>query len=86
MRHLHLVHSLSPSQADDGDDCPIDPVVQKLLEHVRTITPLPRFVRARALARARAAIADPRSTRLKARAAAPRRIDSSDRASRPRRA
>jgi len=63
MRFLQLVHSASRSRSELADDCPIDPLVKALLEHVRTITPLPRFVRARALARARAVIADPRSAR-----------------------
>jgi hypothetical protein len=35
----------------------MDPTVQAMVEHVRIIAPLPRAVRARALARARAAIA-----------------------------
>jgi hypothetical protein len=38
------------------EDFSFDPVVQALLEHVRTIQPLPLSVRARALARARATI------------------------------
>jgi len=67
MRHLHLV----PNRRSDFErDCPVDPMVQALLEHVRIIAPLPRAVRARALARARAAIAEPRSARLTARSPA----------------
>ena len=38
---------------------PFEPEVQALLEHVRIIGPLPRAVRERALARARAALAAP---------------------------
>ena len=38
----------------------LDPVVQSMLERVRIIAPLPRIVRARVFARARAAIAAPR--------------------------
>jgi len=41
-------------------DCrPLEPEVQALLEHVRFIGPLPRAVRERALARARATLAAP---------------------------
>jgi hypothetical protein len=41
-------------------DCrPLEPEVQALLDHVRIIGPLPRAVRERALARARAALAAP---------------------------
>ena len=36
---------------------PLDPDVRALLEHVRIVAPLPRRVRARVLARARAVIA-----------------------------
>jgi hypothetical protein len=36
---------------------PLDPALQAIVEHVRIIAPLPPAVRARALARARAAIA-----------------------------
>jgi hypothetical protein len=66
MRLLRLVHStpLSPPATttetrlpEAAQDCPIDPAVQALLERVRIIAPLPRLVRARALARARAALA-----------------------------
>ncbi len=35
----------------------LDPAVRAMVEHVRIVVPLPRVVRARALARARAAIA-----------------------------
>src|SRR4051794_7481359 len=38
---------------------PLEPEVQALLQHVRIIGPLPRAVRERALARARAALAAP---------------------------
>src|SRR5260221_536271 len=38
---------------------PFEPAVQALLEHVRVVGPLPRSVRERALARARAALAAP---------------------------
>jgi hypothetical protein len=41
------------------DGRPLEPEVQALLEHVRFIGPLPRVVRERALARARAALAVP---------------------------
>jgi hypothetical protein len=61
MRHLRLVHSnawaeRSNTRSPDADD-PFDPEIQEMVEHVREILPLPRAVRARALARARAAIA-----------------------------
>jgi len=74
MRHLRLVHSVPLSQppVDNGltpsgacspdidrDDRPFDPAVRALLEHVRIIGPLPRLVRERALARARAALVCP---------------------------
>jgi hypothetical protein len=35
----------------------LDPAVQAMVEHVRIVAPLPHVIRARALARARAAIA-----------------------------
>jgi len=71
MRHLRLVHSALASRptsvgqdaADAGcadverEGDAIDPEVRTLLEHVRTLTPLPNVVRARALVRARAALA-----------------------------
>jgi hypothetical protein len=66
MRNLHLVHSTSqradsstgPRGADrDPVIGPLDPDVRAMLEHVRVIPPLPRSVRARVLARARAVIA-----------------------------
>ena len=50
--------STTAALADVAGDADVDPLVQKLLEHVRIIAPLPRLVRARALARARAAIDD----------------------------
>jgi len=73
MRHLRLVHSLPISRTPEGgpshpeggcatverDGRPFDPALQGLLEHVRVIGPLPRTVRERALARARAALAAP---------------------------
>jgi hypothetical protein len=43
----------------ERDVRPFEPEVQALLEHVRIIGPLPRAVRERALARARAALAAP---------------------------
>ena len=51
------------AHAEVASEADVDPLVQKLLEHVRIIAPLPRLVRARALARARAAIADLPSAR-----------------------
>jgi hypothetical protein len=51
MRHLRLVHSMRPERR------PVDPAVRALLEYGRIILPLPQVVRARALARARAALA-----------------------------
>ena len=66
MRNLRLVHSstqleYSSTAAQRADrDLPVAPLaadVRALLEHVRIITPLPRGVRARVLARARAVIA-----------------------------
>jgi hypothetical protein len=71
MRHLRLVHSLPISRTPEGepshpeggcatverDGRPFDPALQGLLEHVRVIGPLPRTVRERALARARAVLA-----------------------------
>jgi hypothetical protein len=61
MRHLRLVNPPAPLErrraALKRELLPLDPVVQAMLEHVRIIVPLPRFLRARALARARAAIA-----------------------------
>jgi hypothetical protein len=66
MRNLRLVHSStrledSSTAAQRADrDLPVAPLaadVRALLEHVRIVTPLPRGVRARVLARARAAIA-----------------------------
>jgi hypothetical protein len=66
MRNLRLVHS-SPRleyprtsaqpAARELAMTPLDPDVRALLEHVRIVAPLPRRVRARVLARARAAIA-----------------------------
>jgi len=53
----HARSATAPA-ADVAADTDVDPLVQKLLEHVRIIAPLPRLVRARALARARAAIGD----------------------------
>jgi hypothetical protein len=71
MRNLFLIHSNAwldepstdpsvverPNADADGEIPPLDPAVQAMVEHVRTIVPLPPAVRARALARARAAIA-----------------------------
>jgi hypothetical protein len=71
MHNLRLVHSntwLAEPSTDasaverangdaDGEVPPLDPAVQAMVEHVRVIVPLPPAVRARALARARAAIA-----------------------------
>jgi hypothetical protein len=66
MRNLRLVHystrlehSSTAAQRVDRD-LPVAPLaadVRALLEHVRIVTPLPRGVRARVLARARAVIA-----------------------------
>jgi len=50
MRSLRLVHS------DDAVP-PVDAALRALLRHVRVIVPLSPAVRARALARARAALA-----------------------------
>lgn len=66
MRNLRLVHSTTrldyssalPRRADSAPAvAPLDPDVRALLEHVRIIAPLPRGVRARVLARARAVVA-----------------------------
>jgi hypothetical protein len=71
MRNLRLVHSNTwltepstdasaverPNDGADAEIPPLDPAVQAMVEHVRMIVPLPRAIRARALARARAAIA-----------------------------
>jgi hypothetical protein len=46
-------------QPIERDGRPFEPDVQALLQHVRIIGPLPRAVRERALARARAALAAP---------------------------
>jgi len=70
MRNLRLVHSqtgLEPSSAGrsplgsrpgttERALPPLDPMVRSMLEHVRIIAPLPRMVRARVLARARATL------------------------------
>jgi hypothetical protein len=61
MRHLHLVHSNARFARSIALSCDVhnrsfDPEIQALIEHVRVIMPLPPAVRARALARARAAI------------------------------
>jgi len=56
-------YRLSPLQPRRGDLEPelelpaLDPAVQAMVEHVRIVVPLPQVVRARALARARAALA-----------------------------
>jgi hypothetical protein len=55
MRSLCLVHT---NASLEGATPPFDPELQALLEHSRVIVPLPRGVRARALARARAAVAE----------------------------
>jgi len=65
MRNLRLVHSTSrldysstaAHRARQLAIAPLDPEVRALLEHVRIVAPLPRGVRARVLARARAVIA-----------------------------
>jgi hypothetical protein len=64
MRTLRLIHSsarFEPSRAPTTDSAndnpPIDATVRSLLASGRTIVPLPPVVRARAIARARAAIA-----------------------------
>ena len=65
MRNLRLVHSSTRLEqsgtvvhpTEEPDIQPLDPNVRTLLEHVRIVPPLPRGVRARVLARARAAIA-----------------------------
>ena len=78
MSYLRLVHSVSPvppsaapvdhertaseSEPSRVDRQRFDPAVQALLEHIRTIGPLPRAVRERALARARAALVAPTCT------------------------
>jgi|SRR4051812_15380972 hypothetical protein len=63
MRHLRLVHSIPPAPAESepnpSDRRPFEPAVEALLQHVRIIGPLPRAVRERALARARAALTAP---------------------------
>jgi len=48
--------SASRAEVREGIDDLISPEVQALLDHARVISPLPRDVRARALARARAAL------------------------------
>jgi hypothetical protein len=87
MRSLQLVHSVAtlrpPATTDVAcsnarSTTALDPEVRALLKHVRIIAPLPRLVRARALARARASIAEPRSARLTARLPPPARIYSID--------
>jgi len=45
--------------ATERELLPLDPVVNAMLEHVRIVPPLPQIVRARVLARARAASATP---------------------------
>src|SRR5262245_14265831 len=86
MGHLQLVHSAARAAvADFGHEDPIDPMLQALLKPLRIIAPLPRSVRARALARARAAISDPRSAHLAVRSRASARMHSIDTASPPRR-
>jgi hypothetical protein len=61
MHYLRLVHSNAWTECSSTHspcaDAPFDPAIQAMVEHVRMIVPLPRAVRARALARARAAIA-----------------------------
>jgi hypothetical protein len=54
MAQLHLVHKRDSVDRSIG---PLDPELKALLQHGRIITPLPRVVRTRAIARARAAIA-----------------------------
>ena len=65
MRNLRLVHSSPPLEyssraAKRADEpltiAPLDAEVRAMLEHLRIIRPLPDSVRARVLARARAAI------------------------------
>lgn len=56
-RANHLQGGASPGADDRFGIRPLDPVVQKLVEHVRVVAPVPQLVRARALARARAAMA-----------------------------
>ena len=41
----------------EGNVPPLDPAVHAILGHVRIVSPLPQVIRARAIARARAAIA-----------------------------
>jgi len=65
MRHLHLVHSNARFARSIALSCGVhnryfDPEIQALTEHVRVIMPLSPAVRARALARARAAIEAPK--------------------------
>src|SRR6187549_2325335 len=60
MQRLRLIQSpLAPSSAGKvgSDQCPVRAEVEELLKDVRIIAPLPRLVRTRALARARAALA-----------------------------
>ena len=64
MCHLRLVHSNTwlaeaPRPNVEYEVPPFDPMVQKLIDLGRIMVPVPRFVRARAMARARAAIATP---------------------------
>ena len=54
MCSLRLVHN---NAWFDGSTAPFDAELQALLEHGRLIVPLPWVVRARAIARARAALA-----------------------------
>lgn len=55
MSSLRLVHNNASVDRSTG---PFDAELQALLEHGKIIVPLPGVVRARALARARAALAD----------------------------
>jgi hypothetical protein len=62
MRTLRLIHSdarlVEQQRAELDSEVPaFDAAVRALLKHGRTIVPLPPAVRARALARARAALA-----------------------------
>src|SRR5881394_2117359 len=62
MRRFHLIRSAGASGSGEtpgagrGAQGMVAPEVQALLDHVRVVAPLPRDVRARALARARAAL------------------------------
>jgi hypothetical protein len=60
MRNLRLVRQ--PAAIDLALP-PLDPEVQAMLEHVRIIAPIPKAVRARALARARSTLGRSRVTR-----------------------